>query len=353
MPIYCASVSRGRRRPDQLGVRAARDAGHGRDGRGAHGDHADYLVTLDFHGFKLIVNKLHGVYMNVDHRYLNTVGGPSGYAKIDLQPGYQKLDGQQALDFVRFRHTDSDLYRLARQQLFVTALRDRIACGSDLRHVLKIVGALKGNLEIAQGGGGAVPADIALSYLQFAHSLSSGHFFRDKIENVQGYGSERRGGPRRQSRSTQPCDRFSNPDVAAPTKANDAALGIKHKAPKPQLKPSEITTLVLNGTLQPGLAANTSYNLLQLGYRTLALGNRQAPNAPNQSYALTQIYYAPAQPKSRLAASELQEGLQRRGGQSVAAGDRAVRVERRRPQTVVVIGANFDGHLHPTIVPPA
>jgi polyisoprenyl-teichoic acid--peptidoglycan teichoic acid transferase len=75
----------------------------------------NYLITVDFHGFKLLVNKLHGVYVDVDHRYLNTVGGPGGFAKIDLEPGYQKLNGQQALDFVRFRHTDSDLYRLARQ----------------------------------------------------------------------------------------------------------------------------------------------------------------------------------------------------------------------------------------------
>ena len=36
----------------------------------------NYLITVDFHGFKLLVNKLHGVYMDVDHRYLNTVGGP-------------------------------------------------------------------------------------------------------------------------------------------------------------------------------------------------------------------------------------------------------------------------------------
>ena len=55
--------------------------------------------------------------MDVDRRYLNTHSGPTGYATINLQPGYQKLGGYQALDFVRFRHTDSDLYRNARQQL--------------------------------------------------------------------------------------------------------------------------------------------------------------------------------------------------------------------------------------------
>ena len=72
------------------------------------------------------MNKLHGVYMDVDRRYFNTQGGPDGYATIDLEPGYQKLNGQQALDFVRFRHTDSDLYRNARQQLFIEALKSQL-----------------------------------------------------------------------------------------------------------------------------------------------------------------------------------------------------------------------------------
>src|SRR6266516_1424393 len=137
------------------------------------GLHPNYLVTVDFHGFKLLVNRLGGVYTDVDHRYLNTQSGPSGYARIDLQPVYQKLDGQEALDFVRFRHTDSDLYRLARQQLFVTALRERIASGFSIFRVLKIVGALKGNVEIVQGGGGPVPANTALSWLKFAHGVPS------------------------------------------------------------------------------------------------------------------------------------------------------------------------------------
>ena len=65
--------------------------------------------------------------MDVDRRYLNDQSGPYGYATINLQPGYQKLGGYQALDFVRFRHTDCDLYRNARQQLFVRALKEQIA----------------------------------------------------------------------------------------------------------------------------------------------------------------------------------------------------------------------------------
>jgi len=93
--------------------------------RGLTGLPINYLITVDFHGFKQIVDRLGGIYLDVDRRYLNTQGGPYGYATINLQPGYQLLTGQQALDFVRFRHTDSDLYRNARQQLFVKALKDR------------------------------------------------------------------------------------------------------------------------------------------------------------------------------------------------------------------------------------
>ncbi len=86
----------------------------------------NYLITVNFRGFRQLVDKLGGMWMDVDRRYINTQGGPSGYATINLQPGYQKLGGYQALDFVRFRHTDSDLYRNARQQLFVRALKDQM-----------------------------------------------------------------------------------------------------------------------------------------------------------------------------------------------------------------------------------
>ena len=62
--------------------------------------------------------------MNVDHRYYITAGRRG--SRDQPEPGYQKLDGQDALNFVRFRHTDKDLYRNARQQLFLEALKDRL-----------------------------------------------------------------------------------------------------------------------------------------------------------------------------------------------------------------------------------
>ena len=87
----------------------------------------NYIITVNFRGFRQLVDKLGGVWMDIDRRYFNDHGGRhGGYAKINLQPGYQRSTGLRALDFVRFRHTDSDLYRNARQQLFVRAFKDQI-----------------------------------------------------------------------------------------------------------------------------------------------------------------------------------------------------------------------------------
>src|SRR5919206_1260017 len=90
----------------------------------------NYLITVNFRGFKQVVDKLGGVWVDVDRRYFNDnaglTTGYSTYATINLQPGYQRLNGSNALDFVRYRHTDSDLYRVARQQAFVKAVKQAV-----------------------------------------------------------------------------------------------------------------------------------------------------------------------------------------------------------------------------------
>ena len=117
------------------------------------GTPVNYLITVNFRGFRQLVDKLGGMWMDVDRRYFNTHSGPTGYATINLQPGYQRLGGYQALDFVRFRHTDSDLFRNARQQLFVRALKDQIRSSFSLTKLPKVIKVLTSNIEVAQGGG--------------------------------------------------------------------------------------------------------------------------------------------------------------------------------------------------------
>ena len=49
------------------------------------------------------------------------------YSYIDVQPGYQRMCGRQALQYVRFRHEDTDIVRAARQQDFLRQAKQQIA----------------------------------------------------------------------------------------------------------------------------------------------------------------------------------------------------------------------------------
>jgi LCP family protein required for cell wall assembly len=78
----------------------------------------NHVVDVGFGGFERMIDAIGCVYADVDHRYYNNTA-VTDYSSIDIQPGYQKLCGADALSFVRFRHTDSDIVRNARQQDFI------------------------------------------------------------------------------------------------------------------------------------------------------------------------------------------------------------------------------------------
>jgi LCP family protein required for cell wall assembly len=90
----------------------------------------NHVVDISFGGFREGVDFLGCVYVQVDRRYYNDNSPPAGgggpYATIDVQPGYQKLCGQDALDYVRFRHLDTDLVRSARQQDFLRQVKNQL-----------------------------------------------------------------------------------------------------------------------------------------------------------------------------------------------------------------------------------
>ncbi len=87
------------------------------------------IIDVNFSGFIKVVDTLGCAYVNVDHRYFNLNIGSTetNYSEINLQPGYQKLCYENALDYVRYRHTDSDFVRVARQQDFLRDLREQIS----------------------------------------------------------------------------------------------------------------------------------------------------------------------------------------------------------------------------------
>jgi len=90
----------------------------------------NHIVNVDFLGFAQGVYAIGCVYADVDRRYYHSNEGvpPSEqYAEINVQPGYQLMCGKKALAYVRYRHTDTDIVRSARQQEFLSAARSRIS----------------------------------------------------------------------------------------------------------------------------------------------------------------------------------------------------------------------------------
>ena len=80
----------------------------------------DHYFVIDFEGFVRVVDLLDGVMIDVPQRMYYSA------ENIDLQPGLQVLDGEQALGFARYRYTKGgDIDRAAHQQILLKALWEK------------------------------------------------------------------------------------------------------------------------------------------------------------------------------------------------------------------------------------
>lgn len=86
----------------------------------------NHVVMIDFNNFKTAVDEMGCVYSTVDRRYFH-VNTPTSqqYQEINLQPGYQRMCGTQALEFVSYRHGDTSLVRDARDQTFLLSVKQQ------------------------------------------------------------------------------------------------------------------------------------------------------------------------------------------------------------------------------------
>ncbi len=104
----------------------------------------NHVVNVDFSGFRRAVNAIDCVYVDIDRRYFNDNSGfGAGYETIDVPQGYQRLCGEDALDYVRYRHEDNDLVRAARQQEFLRQAKQQVSVSdliSDRRRLIEIFG---------------------------------------------------------------------------------------------------------------------------------------------------------------------------------------------------------------------
>jgi len=88
----------------------------------------DHFVLINFGGFKTLIDKIGGIYVDVP-KALDDPAYPTdnyGIIKIHFDAGRQFLDGERALIYARTRHADSDFGRNQRQQQVLVAIFDRV-----------------------------------------------------------------------------------------------------------------------------------------------------------------------------------------------------------------------------------
>ena len=296
----------------------------------------NYLITVNFRGFRQIVDRLGGAWMDVDRRYFNDVSGPSGYATINLWPGYQRLTGRKALDYVRYRHADSDLYRVARQQQFVRAFKSQIQESFAPTALPKIVNAITNNVEVAQGGGADVDGRTVLSYALFAYGLPKGRVFQTKIEGIEGFAELTTA----HENVTRAVQIFTHPDVESSEKATAVALGERVKRAAPAPRDTSIT--VLNGNGIPGSASTAGFLLSERGYQLFTPPNGQLANAPHFEYFRTEVHYDARKRRAQQAAQKVANLF---GSAEVKRLPGNIRQLTNGAMVTIVVGQTFHGKL--------
>ena len=299
-----------------------------------------YIITVNFEGFRKMIDRLGGVWIDVDRRYFNARGGD--YAEINLWPGYQRLKGWQALDYVRYRHFDSDIYRVARQQTFVKAVKEAVNARFQPGTVPKIVGALRNNVEIGQATG-EVSLSTLISYALFGYGLPSGHFFQVKLGGLTGMNELHADTSSIQAAVSE----FVKPDVDAPEKATAVALRRRARL-RTGPNPRNVTVVALNGNGVPGAAANASYQLGQRGYRVIGPPEGLLANAPRRVFR-TQVYFTEKQ-GARVAAARVGNLFGSVDLKPLPLRNRTLVTLANGAMVTVIVGQTFEGRLAPAPV---
>lgn len=100
----------------------------------------DYYVKVDFKGIQQIVDSIGGVEIEVKDRMYYSDPTATPPLLIDLQPGLQKLNGEQAHGFLRFRsYSEGDLKRVENQQYFMKELAKQMLRPRNLLRLDKII----------------------------------------------------------------------------------------------------------------------------------------------------------------------------------------------------------------------
>ena len=289
----------------------------------------NYLITVNFRGFRQLVDAVGGVWMDVDRRYFN-----DQRRRLRLRddqplaglPEARRLPGARLRPLPAHRLRPLPRSRASSCSCAPSRTRSRPAPGrSSCREIVKTITE---NVEVGQGGNKELDLKTVLRYALFAYSLPPGHFFQSKLEGLEETAGFDILVP--EENIQKAVQEFAHPDVESPQKATAVALNEKpkpaaDKAPAAARDDDQRAERQRRGGLGrncrlPALAARLPDGLPPDG---------KNGNAPNWEYFKTQVQYDPAQRRRGGGGEEGREPLRhRRTSSPLDAEDRAA-LERR------------------------
>lgn len=102
-----------------------------------------YYAIVDFQGFIHVVDTIapDGVEIDVEKRMVYRDDSDGTY--IDLYPGKQTLDGENLLDYARFRNdAEGDFGRVRRQQQIINTLKDEVLSVGGILKLPRVIGTI-------------------------------------------------------------------------------------------------------------------------------------------------------------------------------------------------------------------
>jgi LCP family protein required for cell wall assembly len=269
----------------------------------------DHYVEVDIAGFVRVVDALGGADVCVKKDVYDKDSG------LDLAAGKHRLDGAEALAYVRARkiYADSDIGRIRAQQAFIGSLARKALSAQTLADPIKLNRFLNASLS-------SVSTDksfdrgqlISLADRLRETSASQIRFvtvpLSDLDYRVDGVGSSVLWDEEKADKiftALKNDEPLVKPKPAATAGATDSG--------KVQVAPGGITVQALNGTTITGLGGKAADSLAKVGFGMAGL----AKNADRSDYARTTIQYDPRYTKSLAtltasmpyAATEAVEGL--------------------------------------------
>ena len=310
----------------------------------------NYLVPVDFRAFTRIVGTFGGVWVPVDRRYYNVNDGSPehNYMSINIQPGYQLLRGVDGLAFARFRHMDSDLIRMARQQTFVREFKKRVDRWGMATRLIEVISIMRDNIKILGSNKRPADATTLLEYGRLLSSIPRSNMQQVRLDDIASstrYPGKLEASPQAVQAAV---DKFLNPDMTSGNliASRDVAKDPKQKAKKPTYDPAKMGVEVRNGNGTPAAAADASWQLVEAGWKMA----HSAGDSMSQ-YLHTTVYFDASVGGAKDAATSIGESF---GSDSeikpldapIKAEVEANGIDIKEP-VVVVIGKTYTGDLAP------